>query len=207
MVPNESNTCIQCLKSQVDVTEGIPKSVQLNHCKECNRYQRPPWVACELESPQLLSLCLKHVKGLKRVKMIDAGFIWTEPHSRRLKVKITVQKDVAGGTLLQQTFVVEFVVTNLQCDDCKRTYTPHLWSAQVQVRQRVDHKRTFLFLEQMILRSNAQEKCIGIKEVEGGHGVNFEFKNKSHATRFTDFVTDSVCCQARNSRSLISQDE
>jgi len=53
------------------------------------------------------------VKGLKRVKMIDAGFIWTEPHSRRLKVKITVQKDVAGGTLLQQTFVVEFVVTNL----------------------------------------------------------------------------------------------
>jgi len=33
--------------------------------------------------------------------MIDAGFIWTEPHSRRLKVKITVQKEVIGGTLLQ----------------------------------------------------------------------------------------------------------
>lgn len=29
MVPNESNTCIQCLKSQIDVTEGIPKQLQL----------------------------------------------------------------------------------------------------------------------------------------------------------------------------------
>ena len=25
MVPNESNTCINCLKSQIDITEGIPK--------------------------------------------------------------------------------------------------------------------------------------------------------------------------------------
>jgi len=37
---------------------------------------------------------------LKRVKMIDAAFLWTEPHSKRLKVKITVQKEVVNGTLL-----------------------------------------------------------------------------------------------------------
>ena len=45
--------------------------------------------------------------------MVDAAFIWTEPHSRRLKVKITVQKEVLNGTLLQQTFVVEFIIQNL----------------------------------------------------------------------------------------------
>jgi len=101
MPPNTANTCIQCLKSQVDITEGISKTVQLHHCRECNRYQRPPWVKCELESAQLLSLCLKYVKGLKRVKMVDAAFIWTEPHSRRLKIKITIQKEVLNGTLLQ----------------------------------------------------------------------------------------------------------
>ena len=84
----------------MDITEGISKIVTLQHCKECNRYQRPPWTKCELESAQLLSLCLKHVKGLKRVKMVDASFIWTEPHSRRLKVKITIQKEVLNGTLL-----------------------------------------------------------------------------------------------------------
>jgi len=29
MPPNTSNTCIQCLKSQIDITEGISKTVQL----------------------------------------------------------------------------------------------------------------------------------------------------------------------------------
>jgi len=29
MVPNECNTCLQCLKAQVDITEGITKAVQL----------------------------------------------------------------------------------------------------------------------------------------------------------------------------------
>lgn len=100
MTPNESNTCINCLKSSIDVTEGITKSINLSHCRECNRYLRPPWQSCELESPELLSLCLKNIKGLKRVKLIDAGFLYTEPHSRRLKVKLTVQKEVLNGTLL-----------------------------------------------------------------------------------------------------------
>ena len=89
-----STTCVNCLKSRVDITEGIPRSVQLQHCRECNRYQRPPWVHLEPESPQLLSLCLKHIKGLKRVKLVDASFIWTEPHCKRLKVRITIQKEI-----------------------------------------------------------------------------------------------------------------
>lgn len=50
MPPNTANTCLQCLKSSVDITEGISKTVQIHHCKECNRYQRPPWVKMELES-------------------------------------------------------------------------------------------------------------------------------------------------------------
>ena len=91
---NAANTCINCLKSQIDITEGIPKQLILHHCRDCNRYNRPPWTLCELESAELLALCLKNVKGLKRVKLLDASFIWTEPHSRRIKVKLTVQKEV-----------------------------------------------------------------------------------------------------------------
>jgi hypothetical protein len=31
----------------------------------------------------LQALCLKKIKGLdKKVKLVDASFIWTEPHSR-----------------------------------------------------------------------------------------------------------------------------
>jgi nonsense-mediated mRNA decay protein 3 len=142
---------------------------------------RPPWVACELESSELLSICLKQLKGMKAVKLVDAGFVYTEPHSKRLKVKLTIQKEVMNGTLLQQSFIVEYVLTNLQCDDCKKSYTPHTWVAMAQVRQRVDHKRTFLFLEQLIIKHNAAEKCLGINEVH--NGLDFQFKSKSHAMR------------------------
>ena len=34
------------------------------------------------------------LQGLNKVKLIDAGFVWTEPHSRRLKIKLTIQKEV-----------------------------------------------------------------------------------------------------------------
>lgn len=49
---------------------------------------------CQPESRELLTFCVKKIKGLTKVKLVDAGFVWTEPHSRRLKVKLTVQKEV-----------------------------------------------------------------------------------------------------------------
>ena len=60
------------------------------------RYLNPPnhWTTAELESKELLSLCIKKIKGLSKVKLVDAGFVWTEPHSRRIKVKLTIQKEV-----------------------------------------------------------------------------------------------------------------
>ena len=52
------------------------------------RYLQPPneWLVCALESRELLAVCLKRLKGLNRVKLVDAGFAWTEPHSKRIKV-------------------------------------------------------------------------------------------------------------------------
>ena len=90
--PNAANMCSNCLRSQVDITDGITKQLTLFWCRGCGRYLRPPWVECELESRQLLALCRKKIKGLNHVKLVDASFIWTEPHSRRIKVKLTVQK-------------------------------------------------------------------------------------------------------------------
>lgn len=110
-----------------------------------------------------------------------------------------------NNTLLQQSFVVEFVVTNLQCEDCKKTYTPHTWVAQLQVRQRVTHKRTFLFLEQLILKHNAADKCINIKEVSDG--LDFHFKNKGNSSRLVDFIQNQVPCQVKESKQLISHSE
>lgn len=68
----------------------------------------PPssWVVATPESRELLALCLKKLRGLGRIRIIDASFIWTEPHSRRIKVKITVQDSVSDGVLMQQSFEV-----------------------------------------------------------------------------------------------------
>ena len=32
-----------------------------------------------------------------QVRLIDAGFVWTEPHSQRIKCKLTIQKEVGYG--------------------------------------------------------------------------------------------------------------
>ncbi len=94
-------------------------------------------------------MCLKKINGLNKVKLVDAGFVWTEPHSRRIKVKLTIQKELDSGAKLQQAFVVEFAVQNQQCDDCQRSYTTHTWNSCVQVRQKV------CAFQRMCMRSKA----------------------------------------------------
>jgi len=88
--------CIDCIRNEVDITEGIPKQCTLNFCRSCERYLQPPnlWVYCQLESRELLALCLKRLKGLNKVRLINAQFIFTEPHSKRIKLQLTIQKEV-----------------------------------------------------------------------------------------------------------------
>lgn len=167
--PNPSNMCVGCLRTHVDITEGIPKQVVLYFCRGCERYLNPPaeWIHCALESRELLSLCLKKLKGLNRVKLIDAGFVWTEPHSKRLKVKLTVHAEVMGGAVLQQVFIVEYAINHHMCDDCHRSEAKDYWKALVQVRQKVENKKTFHYLEQLILKHKAHENTLGIKPIHG----------------------------------------
>lgn len=37
--PNPSNICVACIRSQVDITEGIQKQAYLQFCKGCERYR------------------------------------------------------------------------------------------------------------------------------------------------------------------------
>ncbi|MEW5320368.1 MAG: hypothetical protein WDW38_011444 [Sanguina aurantia] len=204
---NPSNMCVNCIRSQVDITEGIQKSVTIFWCKECGRYLQPPkhWVRAELESKELLTFCVKKIKGLSKVKLVDAGFIWTEPHSKRLKVKMTIQAEVFNGAILQQTFVVEYVVEYNMCMDCNRhNANPNSWVACVQLRQHVFHKRTFFYLEQLILKHNADSHCIKINNIH--EGVDFFFQIRGHALKFIDFLQMVVPIRYRHDKQLISHD-
>ncbi|XP_016108897.1 60S ribosomal export protein NMD3-like [Sinocyclocheilus grahami] len=135
--PNPANMCVSCLRNKVDISEGIPKQVSVHFCRQCERYLQPPgtWLQCALESRELLALCLKKLKAsVAKVRLIDAGFLWTEPHSKRIKMKLTIQKEVMNGAILQQVFVVEFVVQPQMCEDCHRVEAKDFWKAVVQVR-------------------------------------------------------------------------
>ena len=73
-----------------------------------------------------------------------------------------------------------------QCEDCQKEFTPHTWNSIVQVRQRVNHKKTFFYLEQLILTHSAHDKCLKISASE--EGLDFYYKNKMHAQRMVDFL-------------------
>jgi nonsense-mediated mRNA decay protein 3 len=205
--PNPSNMCVNCIRNQVDITEGIQKQVTILWCKMCGRYLQPPkhWLLAEQESKELLTFCIKRIRGMQKVKLIDAGFIWTEPHSMRLKVKLTVQAEVMNGAILQQSFVVEFVVERHMCPTCNRqNANPNSWIACVQVRQHVQHKRTFFFLEQLILKHGVDQSCVNVKNIH--EGVDFYFGNRAHANKFVDFLQSVVPIRYRSDKQLVSHD-
>ena len=141
---------------------------------------------------------------LSKVRIIDASFIWTEPHSRRVKVKITIQQEAFQGTILQQTFEVEYVVAYHQCPDCAKSFTANTWRAVVQVRQKVPHKRTFLYIEQLILKHGAHKDTINIKEVKDG--LDFFYAHRNHAEKFIDFLNSVTPVRNKKSQELISTD-
>ena len=207
IAPNPSNTCSSCLASQSDVTRGISTEATLHQCRGCSRWHQDAgkWIGCELESRELMALCLNSVSGLKqkrkgdvggRVRLVDAAWVWTEPHSMRLKIRLTIQREVsAGGTFLQQSFVVTFVVRNQQCVECQAAFRQGSWKSLVQVRQRVGHKRTFLYLEQLILKHGAHRGCLSIETFKDG--MDFYFPDKGKAARFISFLEDVVPIKVR----------
>eukprot|EP01017_Pseudomicrothorax_dubius_P038293 TRINITY_DN5712_c0_g1_i1.p1 TRINITY_DN5712_c0_g1~~TRINITY_DN5712_c0_g1_i1.p1 ORF type:complete len:432 (-),score=50.24 TRINITY_DN5712_c0_g1_i1:88-1383(-) len=203
-VPTEARTyiCPKCLSSELDIAQGITKQAVLNFCRECKRYQRPPWISCQLESPELLALCLSKIKGLNRVKLIEANFIWTEPLSRRIKIRLRVSKEELGTTIAEQTLDVEFTIEAAQCDDCRKGNSSQSWLACVQLRQKINHKRTFYYVEQMILKHNIRNKIINAKDTP--EGLDFFFKTRTHALQMIEFLKGFVPLRVKASKQVIS---
>mmetsp|Transcript_20350 Transcript_20350/g.60230 ORF Transcript_20350/g.60230 Transcript_20350/m.60230 type:complete len:577 (+) Transcript_20350:104-1834(+) len=214
-VPTSASTayegmCATCTGSQVDITSGIERSVEIEMCKGCERWFRNPgWAVAQLESAELLTLCLRKLRGLKHVRLVDAAWIWTEHHSRRLRVKLTVARDLVGAsgstyvTCLQQSLVVEYVVRTRNCDACNKVAAKDTWQAKVQVRQKTEHPRTLLALEQHMLKH--QKSRVALREVKRvGDGLDFIFGRRQDAHRFALGVCALAPCKCKASSSLVS---
>ena len=85
-----------------------------------------------------------------------------------------------------------FTSTILQqvCDECHRTEAKDTWRAVVQLRQKVNHKRTFYYLEQLILKHGMHRGAINLREVSDG--IDFFFANKNTAIKLNEFLQGNV---------------
>lgn len=215
--PNSRGQCVDCIRAEVDLTANIPHSVAIDRCSVCGAFHRnPQWAQMELESPQLLALCLKKTRGLTghlhdgddahRLKLIDASWVWTEPHSKRLKIKVTVRAEVTGGLALQQQCVVEYVLRGGQCRECERAAAKQTWQACVQLRQKgAATPRVLHLLEQLILADGAAKGAVEIKPVK--EGIDFFFDTRQHAERLVHFVGQYAMTRSKQSKQLVTHNE
>lgn len=199
-------TCVDCLKLTANIAKDVPREANVQFCRNCERFLMPPqsWLQAQPESRELLALLLRRLPGLNKVRLVDAAFVWTEPHSRRIRIKVAVQGEAAAGVILQEAFEVEYVVIATQCPDCAKSFTVHTWRAAVQLRQKVQHKRTFFYLEQLILKHQAHGDCVSIKESRDG--IDFFFAHPNHAIKFIDFINTVAPIKSKRSEQLISHD-
>jgi nonsense-mediated mRNA decay protein 3 len=130
---NPTGICDACAKKNIDITTGFPKEFVLIFCKQCKRYNRPPWIHIERESQEMMSFCLSKLKSFShKFKIIDSSFIFTEPHSRVIKIKITIQKEL-DKNLVTQDVIINYKEENILCRDCQKLQTPHIWVSCVQI--------------------------------------------------------------------------
>lgn len=206
---NGLTMCDECFSTNVDLTKDLPKQGDLTFCKECGRLLIPPsnWVYCERESKELLEILLKRIKRYENgLRFIDARFIWTEPHSRRTKLEVTVQGEPEhfNNLVIQQSYVFEYYEHTNMCSDCMKSYTAHTWQTKIQIRQRVEHKKTFLLLEQLILKKHAHHNTLSIAEKP--NGLDFHYASRDEAERMVSFIEQYVPVRVKRSGQLVSHD-
>uniref|UniRef100_A0A8C9GTZ7 60S ribosomal export protein NMD3 n=1 Tax=Piliocolobus tephrosceles TaxID=591936 RepID=A0A8C9GTZ7_9PRIM len=109
---NLSKMCNNCLLQNVENNSAnMNKDTYLiYYCRECKRYLHNKWVHCELESKELLALCLKKVNKLKKLKILDAKFLYTEPHSKRIKIHLTVQEELINNFISEMEIILHYVI-------------------------------------------------------------------------------------------------
>ena len=187
---NPRGTCEACLKKSLNIKTCIPTEFELQYCKECQRFLRPPYVKIERDSADMMKLCLSRIKSYdKKVKIIDSNFIYTEPHSKIIKIKISIQKEVEKN-ILSQNLIIEFKEKWNLCRDCQKLQTPHTWSSCVQIRQRVPHKKTMLYLEQIILKNKMQKSSLYFEEANDG--FDFFFSTRRAGEIFSNWIATVV---------------
>ncbi|KAL5170390.1 Linoleate 9S-lipoxygenase-4 [Glycine soja] len=184
--------CVKCLRLEVDITEGLLKRLVLVHCPKCQSCNHQEvGVKLQLESKELLTFCLKKLQknlNSNKVRLVHAEFIWTEPHSRRVKVKVKVQKEVLNGAILEQSYPMEYVQQEHMCESCSRVQAnPDQWVAAATCFSPA------YFLLFGVADSEAWCDC---------HCYKNQADGTSHGVKFVEFIRKIALVRSRHDKQL-----
>jgi nonsense-mediated mRNA decay protein 3 len=232
--PNAANQCTTCLAQEFDLAGRLQRgpgggseqhnTIDVHQCRQCRRFQPTPnskrYVDADPESPELLAVCLKHIPALQgqsrgggagssaqsRLHLVDAGFIWTEPHSMRYKLRLTIRAELQS-VQVQQRVAVELHCKWRQCPDCNREFTNRTWLAVVQLRQKTvdESKRGLASLERALAAHPAIRKSV-LKIDAARNGFDFYFLQLTHAQAFATFLQKIAPLRMKTTQSLVSTD-
>ncbi len=141
--PNDAMMCLPCLRLEVaHETRGSLDSVEREvvQCPKCMQWKRDSvsavYFPAEWESLELLTHLARRVRRLKELSVVDARFVWTEPHSKRIRVHVVYEHIVLDRTKVQQTVELEFRIRDKLCRNCGKLSAKAGWESTVQVGRR-----------------------------------------------------------------------
>lgn len=228
ILPNAANQCSSCLAQEVDLKGILRKgpgggNLVIHQCRQCRLFEKTPgnFQDVALESPELMAICLKHIPALTahnaaspKLSLVDAMFVWTEPNSMRIRLRLTVRTEVYN-VRIQQRCVVEFVIQWKQCPACNREYTNRQWQALVQLRQRratsngtddADSGRRGLAVLEMALARNATIRKHVLSVDTCKQGFDFFFLGLSEAQQFSNYLARVAPLKIKTTKKLVSTD-
>ena len=101
-----------------------------------------------------------------------------------------IQKEVLNEVILEHVFF-EYAYQAHMCEHCIRVQSNLDHNVVVmQLRKHVSHKRTFFYLEKLILKHGVAAQADDVKQVH--KNVDFFFANKIHASKFMSFLGNVV---------------
>ncbi|KAJ7185916.1 hypothetical protein C8R46DRAFT_1172377 [Mycena filopes] len=121
--PNSANLCVVCLRNTVDITEAIPKQgvcprALFNRCLSCH-------LICRTRPGR--PIYLEKLKGLNKVRLTEAHFSWTKPHSSPPKVPhkgtfLSLEQLILKHKAQKDTIAVKEVKDGLDLFYSQRSY-------------------------------------------------------------------------------------
>lgn len=212
--------CLPCLERHVDIAAPLRRplnrrrpEITLEYCKKCYRYYQPPgeWVTANYESPELLKMCLRRIRGLKHFHLCNANFISPEKDSQRFKIQLLIEskemeiKAITNGNTipgLRRSLTIDYFIRYRLCPECHRMEAKDYWHCVVQLRQHTSSKCWYDKIQKLIAKHRANEYIQSIKPSYGG--FDYYFAKEYHARKFVDFLESMVPVRVITSSRLVS---